>query len=171
MEKYKIWYADVGDSTPAFISDETNPAERVDESYFLSTVPTDYRAELYTIDWGGPAPTLSRNADADDVLLTESKSRALSVKLAELEQERNERSDALIGSSDPHKKDKTISRAVKLLRKELKGNASQAEIDELNQVEALDNALDALYAEHDSVKSRSLSQIEGYDVVNDPSWP
>lgn len=101
---------------------------------------------------------------------------ALAEKLLELRSEKNNRVDSAVGSSDPRKKDKVISRSVKLLRREMKGITTAEEEAELNALEVLDDYLDALDNDLGIAEAwledpaRTLEQIQGYDVVTDPGW-
>ncbi len=65
----KIWFKQVGDSTPTFFSDINNDIDRPDESFFVSDIPVDRRVTTYTIIWDGTVPTLIRNTDADATIL------------------------------------------------------------------------------------------------------
>lgn len=102
---------------------------------------------------------------------------ALADKLQELRAERDSRVDAAVGTGDSRRKDKIISRSVKLLRRELKGTITAEETTELDAMETLDNFLETVDMECDTAKAwledtgRTIEQIEGYNVGIDPSWP
>jgi hypothetical protein len=97
-------------------------------------------------------------------------------KLAELGVEHDRLVDIAVGTSSPRKKDKTIARTIKLLRRETKETITPAELAELNAMEAMDDHLDLLVDEYDAVEqwledpARSIEEIQGYDVAVDPGW-
>jgi len=102
---------------------------------------------------------------------------AVAGKIADLETEKNKRADGLAGTGKARTKTKMVARMVKLLRKEVKGNASPAEIAELDASQELDDAMDAVYAAAKTAEEwladnqRTLTDIDNYDVVTDPAWP
>jgi hypothetical protein len=101
---------------------------------------------------------------------------ALFQKLKSLRIEKDNRSDSAVATSDPRKKDKMISRAVKLLRREMQGKASANETAELDNLSVVDDLLDSLDTDFKAAEtwlsdpSRSIEQINGYNVVTDPGW-
>lgn len=70
-----------------------------------------------------------------------------------------------------------IVTVIKQLRKEFKGNASQSDIDNLDQKEALSNYVDTVRSEIElstnwiNDPSRLFSELEAFDPQTDVNWP
>ena len=80
-----------------------------------------------------------------------------------------QKADILIPVSS-RRKLKSVSRAIKLVRKETKGNATQNEKDELDALELLDNQIEAIYEASDSIKDEIDLDVN-YDYIDSPLWP
>lgn len=101
---------------------------------------------------------------------------AVEAKRAEVKAERNRRVDLAAGTTDHRRKTKMISRMVKILRKESKGNATAEEKAELDAAESMDDLVESIYSASDAADQyllggRTIAEVEVYDAVNDPGWP
>lgn len=173
----------------SFISDDV---VEVDNAFYDIVWPTTqpyWDGEKVVVPTDGYLQRIDQSL-IDDLIASRAKTIALAKKLLELETERNRRSDALVGTSDGRKKDKTISRAVKLLLRKVDlekeeeaetiSASDQQKLDdaraELSQVKALDDNLDAIYDAFEMSKtwledeSRTFAEITSYDVTVDPGW-
>lgn len=101
---------------------------------------------------------------------------ALTEKLQELHDEKNNRTDVAIGTSDPRKKDTKMAKSISLLLKKVNGLITPEQETELNAISSLFDHLDDLSNEHDVAESwledseRTLLEIQNYDVVVDTGW-
>jgi len=97
-------------------------------------------------------------------------------KLRELGVEYTKRVEDATGNPTASDTTKNLSKQMKLIRKEAKGNASQGDIDYLDEKDILDDSLDYLDTTNDEAEqyledpTRTLQEIEDYDVVSDPNW-
>lgn len=147
-----------------------NGVFRYADSAYIPSEPEnkDYQEYLEYVAGGGATDPWKTTEELFDL--------ALADKLQELRAERNSQVDAAVGTSDPRRKDRIISRSVKLVRRELKGTATSEEEAELNTMEALDNHLDDLDSEHDAAEqwlndpARTIEQLQAYNVATDPGW-
>jgi len=101
---------------------------------------------------------------------------ALEIKLFDLDAEYKLRVEGAMGILTEQDLNKDRSKQMKLIRKEAKGNATQADLDYLDEKDILDETLDSLDSKNDSAEAyledpiRTLGEVQDYDVVNDPNW-
>lgn len=101
---------------------------------------------------------------------------ALRSKLYDLKEELDFRVSSLIPSSKSRNQAKMVSRAAKLLRKELKGTLTASEKDELDLMDTLEDLVETACQAFDDAEAwleapeRTQEEIEAYDIVNTPLW-
>ena len=69
-----------------------------------------------------------------------------------------------------------LMRALKLARKEQKGNATAEEITELDALEAVGDAIDTVRDASDTVEAEiealtTVEDVSNFDIENNPAWP
>ncbi len=93
-----------------------------------------------------------------------------------IEAEADRRIDAAT-SANPRDKRKSLAHAIRLIRKEAKGNASPEDVAALDKQEAVADHIDAVESLSDSsalwIRSEVPTnvELEDFDPVNDISWP
>lgn len=91
-----------------------------------------------------------------------------------------EKANSLIDSStshNPREKRKSLARSIRLLRKELKGTATQGDIDELDINESISNYIDSVgLSASDGIswvndQARTTKELESFDPAINITWP
>ncbi len=105
----------------------------------------------------------------ESVVLEHAKAR----KIIEVKEEAYRR---IVAIMPEWKQRNLIARAGEIINRKLDGNATQAELDELAQIQTLWDQVKAIRAASDQIESeiqslQSLQEVENYRVSGHPSWP